>query len=54
MTVWYVVWRPAYGRIAGFITEEDGETPAAWDSEEDAEEAMKGNILESASEIIEL
>lgn len=58
--MWYIVWRclakghPYYGRIAGFITEEDGETPVAFDTEEEAQEAMSENILEMASEVIEL
>lgn len=54
--MYYVVWRnPNIDyRIGGFILDGDEENPKAWETEEEAKEAMKGHILEPYSQVIEL
>jgi hypothetical protein len=58
--MWYAVWRISNslrhdnGNIGGFITQEDEETPKAWDSQEDAERDMSDHIMKNHVEYIDL
>jgi len=52
--MFYAIWRNQKGEVRGFIVEEDGETPKAWKTEEEAKEAMRGHVLEHFCDIIEI
>jgi len=57
---WYAVYRYPTGEVATFIHDDRGtgmydDPPAKkWDSEKQAREGMKGHVLESNVEFIEL
>lgn len=58
--MWYAIWRinnshrSDNGNVGGFITGEDEETPKAWETEEEAQEAMQDHIMKDIIEFIEL
>ena len=55
---WYAVYKDQQGEFEGFITDgedfEEDSMPIKWDSQGQAEKAMKGHILEPFIEYIEL
>jgi len=59
---WYAVWRNQENEVVGFIKDSKDDPDAdpadcvaqRWDTEKEAQEAMKGHLLHHSVEIIEL
>jgi len=51
--MWYIIWRNQKGKVMGFIIDDNG-NPFEFKTEKDAENHMRGHILEPYSEIIKL
>ena len=53
--MFYIIWRTQDGKVGGFITDDEYDNfPISYETEKEAEDSMKGHILESVSEIIKL
>jgi len=53
--MWYVVWRTQKGDVGGFIEDDySNPVPKSWKTKEEAQQAMRGHILEHLCELIEI